>query len=105
MASTFETGVDRRGTACIKWDFQEMDYGRSGLIPFSIADADWPTCQAVLDALKNRVAQGVIGYTDIAPEYLAAGAGASAGITGPLTPTGSYPPGASYQVSVTCWRP
>ena len=57
MASTFETGVDRRGTACIKWDFQEMDYGRSGLIPFSIADADWPTCQAVLDALKNRVAQ------------------------------------------------
>ena len=75
MASTFETGVDRRGTACIKWDFQEMDYGRSGLIPFSIADADWPTCQAVLDALKNRVAQGVIGYTDIAPEYLAAVAG------------------------------
>ena len=26
----------------------------------------------MLDALKNRVAQGVIGYTDIAPEYLAA---------------------------------
>lgn len=75
MASTFETGVDRRGTACIKWDFQEMDYGRSGLLPFSIADADWPTCHPVLDALKKRVEQGVIGYTDITPEYLAAVAG------------------------------
>lgn len=75
MASTFETGVDRRGTACIKWDFQEMDYGRSGLLPFSIADADWPTCRPVLDALRDRVSQGVIGYTDITPAYLNAVAG------------------------------
>lgn len=72
MKSTFEAGVDRRGTASIKWDFQEMDYGRSGLLPFSIADADWPTCPEVLDALKRRVDNGVIGYTDISPEYLAA---------------------------------
>lgn len=72
MASTFDTGVDRRGTACIKWDFQEMDYGKSGLLPFSIADADWPTCPAVLDALKRRVDNGVIGYTDVSPNYLSA---------------------------------
>lgn len=70
MENTFELGVDRRATACIKWDFQEMDYGRSGLLPFSIADADYPTCPAILEALKKRIDNGVIGYTDLSREYL-----------------------------------
>ena len=71
----FDKGVDRKNTACIKWDFQEADYGRSGLIPFSIADADYATCPAVLDAIKARVDNGVIGYTDLNEEYYSAIAG------------------------------
>lgn len=72
MRSTFDEGVDRRGTACIKWDFQEADYGMSGLIPFSIADADYRTHQPILDALKARIDNGVIGYTDLNEEYFSA---------------------------------
>ena len=72
MESSFENGVNRRGTACIKWDFQQLDYeGKTGLLPFSIADADYPTCQPVLDALKARIDKGVIGYTDLNEEYYA----------------------------------
>ena len=71
----FDEGVDRRGTSCIKWDFQEADYGRSGLLPFSIADADYPTYPPILEALKRRIDNGVIGYTDLDEEYFSAIAG------------------------------
>ena len=71
----FDRGIDRKGTACIKWDFQKADYGREGLIPFSIADADYPVFQPVLDALKKRIDRGVIGYTDLDESYFSAIAG------------------------------
>lgn len=73
--TTFDRQVDRKGTACIKWDFQEMDYGTSGLIPFSIADADWAVHTPILEALKKRIDNGVIGYTDLEPAYFEAVAG------------------------------
>lgn len=75
MTSQFDREIDRRGTACIKWDFQEADYGRSGLIPFSIADADYMTYPPIMDALKRRIDQGVIGYTDLDEDYYSAVAG------------------------------
>ncbi len=72
----FDRAVDRRGTACIKWDFQEMDYGgKSGLLPFSIADADYRTYEPIVAALTARVQQGIIGYTDVEEAYTAAVAG------------------------------
>lgn len=73
--TTFDRQVDRKGTACIKWDFQEMDYGTSGLIPFSIADADWAVHTPILEALKKRIDNGVIGYTDLETAYFEAVAG------------------------------
>ena len=73
--TTFDQQVDRKGTACIKWDFQEMDYGTSGLIPFSIADADWAVHTPILEALKKRIDNGVIGYTDLENAYFEAVAG------------------------------
>ena len=70
--SSFNEAAVRKGTACIKWDFQEADYGVSGLLPFSIADADYRTYQPIVDALKARVDSGVIGYTDLNEEYFSA---------------------------------
>lgn len=75
MMDCFDRKIDRRGTACIKWDFQEADYGRSGLLPFSIADADYATYPPILDALKQRIDHGVIGYTDLDESYFSAVAG------------------------------
>ncbi|WP_349948687.1 MalY/PatB family protein [Lacrimispora sp. BS-2] len=75
MRNSFDEGVDRHGTACIKWDFQETDYGMSGLLPFSIADGDYPTYTPILYALKKRIDNGVIGYTDLNEEYYSAVSG------------------------------
>ncbi|MBQ1378182.1 MAG: pyridoxal phosphate-dependent aminotransferase [Lachnospiraceae bacterium] len=70
--NNFNEPALRKGTACIKWDFQEADYGRTGLLPFSIADADYRTYQPIVEALKKRVDSGVIGYTDLNEEYFSA---------------------------------
>ncbi len=70
--NNFDMPALRKGTACIKWDFQEADFGRTGLLPFSIADADYRTYQPIIDALKQRVDNGVIGYTDLNEEYFSA---------------------------------
>lgn len=44
----FNRGAERKGTSCIKWDFQKADYGMENLLPFSIADADYPTYSPIL---------------------------------------------------------
>ncbi len=75
MEYEFNREIDRKGTSCIKWDFQKADYGKEGLLPFSIADADYPVFQPILDALKNRIDKGVIGYTDLDEDYFSAIAG------------------------------
>lgn len=71
----FNRGAERKGTSCIKWDFQKADYGMENLLPFSIADADYPTYPPILEALKRRIDNGVIGYTDLGEDYFSAVAG------------------------------
>jgi len=54
----FDENIERRGTQCIKWDTVP-----ESVIPLSIADADWATAPAVLDAVRKRLdAHPVFGY-------------------------------------------
>lgn len=69
MNFEFEHQVDRLETDSIKWDFLEMEFGTKDIIPFTIADADWPVHQPILDALKERIDNRVLGYTDPRDEY------------------------------------
>ncbi|WP_338678360.1 MalY/PatB family protein [Streptomyces sp. SCSIO 30461] len=66
MATTydFDTPIDRRGTACVQWDGVADRFGADGLLPFTISDMDFPSAPPVLDALRERLAHGVFGYTD-----------------------------------------
>ncbi|MBO6053904.1 MAG: pyridoxal phosphate-dependent aminotransferase [Oscillospiraceae bacterium] len=69
----FDHGAQRRGTGCIKWDIQARDEsGRGDLLPFSIADADYRTYPPVVEALKTRADNGVIGYADPDDRYFEA---------------------------------
>jgi cystathionine beta-lyase len=61
----FDTLVERRGTASLKWD----RYKGRDIIPLWVADMDFQSPPAVIDALKQRVAYGVFGYT-IPPDEL-----------------------------------
>ncbi|MBA7561477.1 Cystathionine beta-lyase PatB [subsurface metagenome] len=63
MQYDFDTPVDRRGTASIKWDFSKRFTGLEDLIPLWVADMDFPACFEVIEALKHRADHGVFGYT------------------------------------------
>ena len=61
----FDTPVERRATASLKWD----KYRNRDIIPLWVADMDFQSPPAVIRALQQRVAYGVFGYT-LAPQEL-----------------------------------
>ncbi len=56
MTFDFDTPIQRRGTGCIKYD------RRPELDPFWVADMDFQSAPAILDALHRRVDHGIFGY-------------------------------------------
>jgi cystathionine beta-lyase len=61
----FSIPLERRDTASMKWD----KYKGRDIIPLWVADMDFCSPPAVIDALQQRIAHGVFGYT-IPPESL-----------------------------------
>ena len=61
----FNSPVDRRNSASMKWE----RYPDQDIIPLWVADMDFCSPPAVIDALHRRIDHGVFGYT-IAPESL-----------------------------------
>lgn len=64
----FDRIIPRRGTESIKWDLAQEE----GVIPMWVADMDFRTAPAVLDALRKRLEHGVFGYTKVPKEYFEA---------------------------------
>src|SRR5262245_56549175 len=64
MDFDFDEVIDRRATAATKWD----KYAGRDVIPMWVADMDFRTAPAIIEALKQRVDHGVFGYTDPLPE-------------------------------------
>jgi cystathionine beta-lyase len=62
----FDTPIDRRATASLKWD----RYGERDILPLWIADMDFRSPPAVIAALHERVEHGVYGYTHAPPALL-----------------------------------
>ncbi len=67
MKYDFDKIIDRRGTSCLKWDATP-----ERVLPMWVADMDFETAPAVLDALKKRMEHGAFGYTLVPDEYYAA---------------------------------
>lgn len=63
--SLFDQSIDRRHSSSQKWD----KYPDGDILPMWVADTDFRAPQPVIDALQQRVAHGVFGYTN-APESL-----------------------------------
>lgn len=55
----FDTVIDRRDTASEKWD----RYAGREIIPLWVADMDFRSPPAVIEALHERIEHGVFGYT------------------------------------------
>jgi len=58
----FDEGLDRTGTDCAKWDFLDEYFDCDDVLPMWVADSDWKTCDAIIEALKDRVEHGAFGY-------------------------------------------
>ena len=65
VASTydFNAAPNRRGTFSMKWDIAEDE------IPMWVADMDIPTAPAITQAMVDRAASGVYGYSTIPAEF------------------------------------
>ena len=55
----FDEAVDRSGTCSLKWDL----YRDRDVLPLWVADTDFKSPPAVIEALHERVDHGVFGYT------------------------------------------
>ena len=60
----FDRGVERRGTGSYKWDS-----GNTEALPMWVADMDFATAPAVIEALHRRVDMGAFGYTYVGDDY------------------------------------
>lgn len=70
MKYDFDTVVDRRGTACVKWDAPNGTPVPPGeVIPMWVADMDFRTAPCIVEALRKRVEHGVFGYTLVPDSY------------------------------------
>ena len=58
MSFNFDTTADRRGTDSQKW----QKYAGRGVLPMWVADMDFETAPAIVEALHRRVDQGIFGY-------------------------------------------
>jgi cystathionine beta-lyase len=58
MTFDFDAVIDRRGTGSEKWD----RYADRDVIPLWVADTDFLSPPAVIEALRRRVDHGVFGY-------------------------------------------
>lgn len=69
----FDERIVRRGTGCVKWDeeasCQTGDGVGDDVIPLWVADMDFRTAPAIIEALHRRVEHGVFGYTHVPDAY------------------------------------
>ena len=84
MTFNFDAEIDRTGTHSIKWEFlfeghklvfgdhAQAKHGRDRLLPMWVADMDFRCPPAVIDALTERVAHGIFGYTMPSDSYYTA---------------------------------
>lgn len=64
MKYDFDTVVPRRGTLSYKWD-----NAPEGVLPMWVADMDFRTSPAIIEAMLKRVDNGIFGYTRVPDEY------------------------------------
>lgn len=72
MSYDFDTQIERRGTHAVKWDYGPIARHRGedpDMLPMWVADMDLPCPQEIVDALRERAAHPIYGYT-LVPESL-----------------------------------
>lgn len=61
--------TDRQGTDSMKWDGLKDKFGEDDLLAMWVADMEFKTCDAIVDAMTERVKHGVFGYSIVPDRY------------------------------------
>ena len=56
MKYDFDTVINRKGTDSVKWDVKENE------LPMWVADMDFQAAPEIIEAIRQRLDQGVLGY-------------------------------------------
>lgn len=65
MKYNFDEIIPRRQTNSYKWDAAKEE----GVLPMWVADMDFRTAPAVVEALRKRIEHGIFGYTKVPAAY------------------------------------
>jgi cysteine-S-conjugate beta-lyase len=65
-AFDFDTVLERRGTDSQKW----QKYGDRDILPLWVADMDFKSAPAIIEALHRRVSHGIFGYARPVPSTI-----------------------------------
>jgi cystathionine beta-lyase len=68
MKFNFDEPIDRKDTLSIKYDFHRERMPEN-VIPLWVADMDFRTVPAVIEALEKAVLHGIYGYSSAKEEY------------------------------------
>ena len=63
MKYDFNVVRDRNNTNSLKWDISENE------LPMWVADMDFQTAPAIIEALENKVKEGIFGYSVISEKW------------------------------------
>ncbi len=63
MRYSFDHVVDRTGTHTVKWDNNTALFGREDVLDMWVADMEFPSPQPVVEAIKDRAAHPIYGYS------------------------------------------
>ncbi|MGE6552950.1 MalY/PatB family protein [Bacillus mycoides] len=69
MKFDYNQQIDRFDTASYKWDQSKILFETEDILPMWVADMDFMSPSAVVNALINRATHGVYGYTIIPDSY------------------------------------
>jgi cystathionine beta-lyase len=72
MGFDFDTVIDRKGTNSLKYDFAIERGKPENVLPFWVADMDFPTAPGILERLKKQTEHGIFGYSDSKDDYFKA---------------------------------
>lgn len=67
-----DTLIDRKGTGCLKYDFAVARGKPADVLPFWVADMDFPVAKPITNALEKRIAHPIFGYSESGASYFEA---------------------------------
>lgn len=69
MTYNFDEIINRENTASVKYDLRKPIFGRDDILPFWVADMDFKTPDFIINALRDKLDEKILGYPIKPPEF------------------------------------